>query len=150
MSRDYRKQSLGANSNTIGRRMSFRQSLRNKPVRIYQPTYRLDPKKRFDAEKIEKILKRVVDGELIEIEYIEKVVPDLCMNLADMIRNAVKEENYDRYRIIVSVCIGQKRQQSVQIFHTFLWDHERDAFASYNYENPHIFANVVVYGVYLD
>ncbi|KAH9643660.1 hypothetical protein HF086_006136 [Spodoptera exigua] len=68
----------------------------SKQVRTYQPTYRLNPKKRFDAEKIEKILKRVVDGELIEIEYSEKVVPDLCISLADIIRNAVKEENYDR------------------------------------------------------
>lgn len=68
-----------------------------KQVRTYQPTYRLNPKKRFDAEKIEKVLKRVVDEELFEIEYSEKIVPDLCLNLSETIRNAVKEENYDRW-----------------------------------------------------
>ncbi|CAD0203251.1 unnamed protein product [Chrysodeixis includens] len=67
-----------------------------KQVRTYQPTYRLNPKKRFDAEKIEKVLKRLVDAELLEIEYSEKIVPDLCLNLSEILRNAVKEENYDR------------------------------------------------------
>lgn len=67
-----------------------------KQVRIYQPTYRLNPKNRFDAEKIQKVLKRVVDAELVEIEYSEKIVPDLCLSLAETLRNAVKEENYDR------------------------------------------------------
>ncbi|XP_026741896.1 tctex1 domain-containing protein 1-B-like isoform X2 [Trichoplusia ni] len=147
MSHEEKRYSVAAASAVVGRYISFR---RPKGVRTYQPTYRLNPKKRFDAEKIEKVLKRVVDEELFEIEYSEKIVPDLCLNLSETIRNAVKEENYDRYRTIVSVTIGQRRQQGVHIFHTFLWDHERDAFASYNYENPHLFANVVVYAVYLD
>ncbi|CAK1550677.1 unnamed protein product [Leptosia nina] len=122
----------------------------NKQVRTYQPTYQLKPRKPFCIEVVEKILKRIVDSELDEIEYSEKAVPDLCSSLAENIRGAVKEENYDRYRIIVLVSIGQRRQQSVHVFHTFLWDHERDGFASYNYENCHLYANVVVYGVYLD
>lgn len=67
-----------------------------KQVRTYQPTYRLNPKRRFDGDKIQKILKRLVDAELEEIEYSEKVVPDLCLSLAEILRNAVKEENYDR------------------------------------------------------
>lgn len=79
----------------------------SKQVRTYQPTYRLNPKKLFDAEKIQKILKRVVDAELVEIEYSEKVVPDLCLNLAEMLRNAVKEENYDRYNLIEMFCVNK-------------------------------------------
>ncbi|XP_031765892.2 dynein light chain Tctex-type 5-A-like isoform X2 [Galleria mellonella] len=121
-----------------------------KQVRTYQPTYQLNPKKRFDAEQIQKILQRVVSYELNEVEYSEKQIPELCLSLAETLRNAIKEENYNRYRIIVMVSIGQRRQQSVHIFHSFLWDHERDAFATFNYENCHLFANVVVYGVYLD
>lgn len=68
-----------------------------KQVRIYQPTYQLNARKRFDVEKIEKVIKRIVDDELEEIEYSEKVVPELCLTLSETIRNAVKEENYDRY-----------------------------------------------------
>lgn len=55
-----------------------------------------------------------------------------------------------RYRILVAVSIGQKRNQGVHMFHSFLWDHERDAYASHNFENPHLFASVAVYGIYLD
>lgn len=71
-----------------------------KQVRTYQPTYQLNARKRFNAEQVEKVLKRIVDDELAEIEYSEKVIPELCLTLADTIRNAVKEFNYDRYRII--------------------------------------------------
>ncbi|CAG9564108.1 unnamed protein product [Danaus chrysippus] len=122
----------------------------SKQVRIYQPTYQLNPKKRFNSENVEKILRRIVNSELEEVEYSEKIIPDLCITLADNIKAAIKEENYDRYRIIVAVSIGQRRQQSVNVFHSFLWDHERDAFAAHSFENCHIFANVVVYGVYFD
>lgn len=72
-----------------------------KQVRTYQPTYQLNARKRFNAEQVEKVLKRIVDDELAEIEYSEKVIPELCLNLADTIRNAVKEFNYDRYRRII-------------------------------------------------
>lgn len=68
-----------------------------KQVRIYQPTYQLNPRKRFSAEVVEKVLKRVVTSELEEVEYSEKQVPDLCLTLAENIRAAIKEENYDRY-----------------------------------------------------
>ncbi|CAH2984586.1 unnamed protein product [Chilo suppressalis] len=122
----------------------------SKQVRIYQPTYQLNARRKFNAEKIEKILQRIIDYELAEVEYSEKTVPELTLNLAETIRNSIKEENYDRCRLIVVVTIGQRRQQGVHMFHSFLWDHERDDFASYNFENCHLFANVVVYGVYLD
>ncbi|XP_026763485.2 dynein light chain Tctex-type 5-A-like isoform X1 [Galleria mellonella] len=143
MSKEYRRFSIRSNN---PRQMINSQKL----VRTYQPTYQLNPKKRFDAEQIQKILQRVVSYELNEVEYSEKQIPELCLSLAETLRNAIKEENYNRYRIIVMVSIGQRRQQSVHIFHSFLWDHERDAFATFNYENCHLFANVVVYGVYLD
>ncbi|XP_068620600.1 dynein light chain Tctex-type 5-A-like [Battus philenor] len=121
-----------------------------KQVRIYQPTYQCNPRKRFNEEIVKKILKQHMEAELQEVEYNDKTIPELCLSLAENIRDAIKEENYDRYRIIPVVTIGQKRQQSVHMFHSFLWDHQRDAFASFNYENCHIYANVVVYGIYLD
>ncbi|XP_072942766.1 dynein light chain Tctex-type 5-like [Epargyreus clarus] len=147
MSKELRKISLRT---IVGLIPSRRLSSKQKMVRTYQPTFQLNPRKRFNVEDVEKILKRLVDSELQEVEYSEKLIPDLCLSLTENIRTAIKEENYDRYRIIVAVTIGQRRQQSVHMFHSFLWDHERDGFASHNFENCHIYANVVVYGVYLD
>ncbi|XP_047997458.1 dynein light chain Tctex-type 5-like [Leguminivora glycinivorella] len=137
------------------RRFSFRipsgpkKSL-TKPVRVYQPTYQLNPRKRFNVEKVQKILAQLLDPELEEVEYSEKVVPELCVTLAESIRNAVKEENYDRYRIIVNVTISQRRQQSLVASHSFLWDSDRDNFAAREFHNPHIHAFAVVYAVYFD
>ncbi|XP_030030578.2 tctex1 domain-containing protein 1 isoform X1 [Manduca sexta] len=145
MSKEYKR--LSTTDFTGRRRSSFKPK---NLVRIYQPTYQLNPRKHFNVEVVEKLLRRIVDCELAEVEYSEKVVPELCLSLAETIRNAVKEENYDRYRILVCVSIGQRRQQNVNVFHSFLWDHERDGFAAHTFHNCHIFANVVVYGVYLD
>lgn len=79
----------------------------SKQVRTYQPTFQLNPRKRFNVEDVEKILKRLVDSELQEVEYSEKVIPDLCISLTENIRTAIKEENYDRLNVILimlSVC----------------------------------------------
>jgi transcription initiation factor TFIID subunit TAF12 len=70
---------------------------RPKQVRTYQPTYQLNARRPFNTEKIEKLLQRVVDYELSEVEeYNEKEVPNLILNLADTVRNNIKEENCDR------------------------------------------------------
>lgn len=68
-----------------------------KQVRIYLPTYQLNPKKRFSTEEVEKILKNIVESELEEVQYNDKAIPELCLNLAESIRLAIKEQNYNRY-----------------------------------------------------
>ncbi|XP_026320996.1 tctex1 domain-containing protein 1-B-like [Hyposmocoma kahamanoa] len=130
--------------------LSNRNINKSKHVRIYLPTYQLNPKVRFNIEKVGKILRNIVDAELEEVQYNDKAIPELCLNLAESIRLAIKEQNYDRYRIIVCVSIGQKRQQGVHVYHSFLWDPDRDVYVAHNFENCHIFANIVVYGIYLD
>lgn len=75
----------------------------SKQVRIYQPTYQLNSRKPFHTENVQKILKRVVDSELKEVEYSEKVIPEICLSLAENIRNAIKEENFDRYVFLVEM-----------------------------------------------
>lgn len=67
-----------------------------KQTRTYQPTYRLNPKVPFRADKVENILERIVPAELQDVEYSDKVVPELCLTLAESIKTAVKEENFDR------------------------------------------------------
>ncbi|XP_037295276.1 uncharacterized protein LOC115447577 isoform X3 [Manduca sexta] len=90
MSKEYKR--LSTTDFTGRRRSSFKPK---NLVRIYQPTYQLNPRKHFNVEVVEKLLRRIVDCELAEVEYSEKVVPELCLSLAETIRNAVKEENYD-------------------------------------------------------
>lgn len=65
-------------------------------TRIYQPTYRLNPKVKFNVEKVDKMLKGLVTSELEEVEYSDKVIPEICLTLADMIKHAIKNLNYDR------------------------------------------------------
>lgn len=73
----------------------------SKQVRTYQPTYQLNSKKRFSIEDVEKTLQRIVTSELEEVEYSDKTAPELCLSLAENIRSAIKEENYDRWLSII-------------------------------------------------
>lgn len=67
-----------------------------KQVRTYQPTYQLTTRKPFNAEKVKETLRHILESELSEIEYGENIIPEVCLNLAETIRNAVKEDNFDR------------------------------------------------------
>lgn len=68
-----------------------------KQVRTYQPTYQLNSKKPFNEENVKKLLQQLVDAELAETEYSEKIIPELTLNLARTVRDAIKEENFNRY-----------------------------------------------------
>lgn len=82
-----------------------------KQVRIYLPTYQLNPKVRFNIEKVGKILRNIVDAELEEVQYNDKAIPELCLNLAESIRLAIKEQNYDRYVIIHIICLSVTKRR---------------------------------------
>lgn len=68
----------------------------SKQTRTHQPTYRLNPKVRFSAEKIERLLKRLVPAELEEVEYSDKCIPEICVSLSELVKQAVREYQYDR------------------------------------------------------
>lgn len=75
----------------------------SKQIRIYQPTYQLESRKSFNPEDVKKILQQHIDSELQEVEYNEKVIPDLCTSLAENIRTIIKEQAYDRYDFVLVV-----------------------------------------------
>ncbi|XP_077294970.1 dynein light chain Tctex-type 5-like [Arctopsyche grandis] len=128
--------------------MSIEES--KKHVRTHQNTYRVEPKRPFDVAKTKIHLKNVLELNLKEIEYSDQCAKELCFTIVEEIKTGIKSENFDRYRIIVAVVIGEKKMQGVQINHTFLWDPRRDKYVNHLYETNNFYAQATVYGVYLD
>lgn len=66
-------------------------------TRLYQNTYRLRPKKKFNVMIVQEKIKIILDLNLQDVELSEASHPDLCITLAEEIKNTIKEEKYDRF-----------------------------------------------------
>eukprot|EP01033_Poteriospumella_lacustris_P010769 gene10769-7661_t len=74
---------------------------------------------------------------------------EAAKQLADVIRNRLKNLGYDRYKFIVQVLIGERRDQGVYFGTRCFWDANTDNQASETFTNDHIFCTATSYAVYL-
>lgn len=75
----------------------------------------------------------------------------LSKDIADKIREKCKSSlNVPRYKIVVQVTIGQMKDQGVRITSRCLWDTSTDNYAAVSFQNQHIWASAVVFGMYAD
>ncbi|KAI4467312.1 t-complex-associated-testis-expressed 1/ dynein light chain [Holotrichia oblita] len=116
----------------------------------YMNTYKLDSEKPFNVDKVEKILKEVLMEALDNLTYDADKVPKQAKWASSMIRAKVKEQEYDRYKLVCNVTIGEKRSQDMFATYRFLWDAERDKHACYVYENMYVYAIAVCFGIYYE
>ncbi|XP_037888474.1 tctex1 domain-containing protein 1 [Glossina fuscipes] len=116
----------------------------------YLPTYRLEPKVPLNKEVCEKIIKTVMDKTFQDFVYAPKPALSLCAEVSEEIKNRVKNLNFDRYRYIVLVSIGEKLYQGYYSLVNFLWDPEKDGYLSYVYDTPKFFAVATLYYLYYD
>lgn len=74
----------------------------------------------------------------------------LAQTLSREILVRVKKLNFDRYKLLCTVTIGEKYMQSFCDIFKCLWDMQKDGYAFYVYDTPAVFAIAVLYAVYLD
>ncbi|XP_063702537.1 dynein light chain Tctex-type 5-A [Culicoides brevitarsis] len=118
-----------------------------RPVR-YMPSYRMCSKNPFKRELCEYEMKRIVDREMRNYKYDSETADQVCQTLCDKIKETVKNHNYDRYRTIVMVSLGEKALQDFDQNLGFLVDPENDKYATYVLDRPDLFVIVAVYAVY--
>ncbi len=76
---------------------------------------------------------------------------DLTKDIAGKIRDHCKKVlKIPRYKLIVQVTIGQRKDQGVRITSRCLWDTSTDQYASTHYQNEHIWASALVFGLYTE
>ena len=117
---------------------------------------------KFYPSEIKKIANRVMEEELdgkitndMIIDWMdddpEGDFPTLCKTISDKIKDTVRAElNLPRYKLVVQVTIGQKKDQGVRITSRCLWDTQTDNYASIDYKNEHIWASAMVFGLYAE
>ncbi|XP_054764760.1 dynein light chain Tctex-type 5-like [Lytechinus pictus] len=116
----------------------------------FENTYRMEPKKRFVAERVEPIMNDVLEKHLEKVSYEPIQCSILAKTIVSEIKIQVKELDFERYKIICLVDIGEKRDQDIHMGSRCLWDHQRDTFASATYENHSLFAAAIVFAIYFE
>ena len=115
-----------------------------------EPSYRMEPHRRFNDEKVEEVIQEVVDSRMKDFKYHPKFCANLSKALGDEIKEKVKRLNFDRYKIVVVVNIGEKSSQSAVISSRCSWDQKLDNYATYTMETPTLFCTTIVYGIYTE
>ncbi|XP_058065801.1 dynein light chain Tctex-type 5 [Anopheles bellator] len=121
------------------------------PVCKFLPSYRLCSRNPFNREACEVIMRESLDKSLQGVEYSSYFAPSLCQQICEDIKSRVKELKFDRYKIIVTVTIGERYMQSLKAISQFLWDAEKDSYATCIYDaSPSLVAVGTIYAIYFD
>ncbi|KAK6187953.1 hypothetical protein SNE40_005869 [Patella caerulea] len=118
----------------------------------YENTYQLTPPdtKRFNPSIIQKIMDDLLTENLVDQTYNSMECGAKAIELAGLIKSRVRHMDWNRYRIVVQVTIGQHSDQGMAVASRCVWDENLDNYACVNYQNKSIFAIAVCFGLYLD
>ena len=132
-------------------------------LELLEPTFRTRPRddERFNSEKAKSIASAALESELASIDANNQQVEEwadfsdgfesLSKAIADTVKAKCREELHcPRYKILVHVVIGQRKDQGVSITSRCLWDTETDNYASASFRNEAIWASCVVFGLYTE
>ena len=80
-------------------------------------------------------------------EDFESLSKDICAKIKASIRTNLSAK---RYKLIVQVTLGQRKDQGVRITSRCLWDTQTDNYATCSYKNDYIWASAMVFGLYAE
>ena len=111
-------------------------------------TYKMEPDHKFRTREVEEIIRGVLEQFLSGTRYDGNTTGDQTRLLSDIIRERVKQRQYERYKIVSWVTICEKRDNNVRVASRGLWDARNDGYASVIFENETMYAIGNVYAVY--
>ncbi|KAH0999051.1 dynein light chain Tctex-type 4-like isoform X1 [Dendroctonus ponderosae] len=122
----------------------------DKKAAKYQNTYKMESEKPFNPEKVDKILEEVMQEVMENLQYDPEKCAATAKYASTQIRSKVKQLEFDRYKVVCIVTIGEKNSQDVYATCRFLWDPEKDRYSFYSLENTHVYAIALCFGLYYE
>ncbi|KAJ3268341.1 hypothetical protein HDV01_003106 [Terramyces sp. JEL0728] len=117
---------------------------------VYENTFQLKPTVKFGAGAVTKIIDQVLVKNLTKVKYEYDKVPQLIGAISNEILAEVKKLEYERYKIVVQVDLGEFKGQGIKCASRCVWDTATDTWASGSFKNATIFAIAMVYGCYFE
>jgi tctex1 domain-containing protein 2 len=114
-----------------------------------EPITRLSYKEKVSQTTLKEILKNALDEELTGRKYDHEECGESTKKLADSIRDKLKALGHSRYKFIVQVSIGERREQGVKSGSRCFWDAGTDCQATENFINDNMFASATAYCCYI-
>ncbi|XP_072172438.1 dynein light chain Tctex-type 5-B-like [Diadema setosum] len=119
-----------------------------RPAVRYECTYKMEPDRKFMSSEARRIIEDILEAQLESQRYDPQKCPILCRELADSIKQRVKELMVPRYKIIALVSIGSAEHADVCAASQCVWNDKFDSYAEYTFKNGSLYAVGIVYGIY--
>ncbi|KAM4895115.1 dynein light chain Tctex-type protein 2B isoform 2-T2 [Sylvia borin] len=75
---------------------------------------------RFKSSTVKECIRAILKEKLANLQYVPEEMPELTKSLSETIKDRLKEEGYDRYKMVVQVVIGEQRGEGVKTA-CFVW-----------------------------
>nr|XP_006815332.1 PREDICTED: tctex1 domain-containing protein 1-like [Saccoglossus kowalevskii] len=104
----------------------------------------------FVSDKIQPLIQTVLEEKLSHETYNAEKCAELSKSISQEIKLRIKALHYDRFKIVCTVSIGEKKNQDIMMGSRCVWDTDKDNYASGSYANASLFSIAVVYGLYYE
>ena len=115
-----------------------------------EPTYRMEPQRKFQVSQVVSCIQEVMETRMKNFNYSPQMAAIMGRLLSEEVKQSVKAQCYERYKIIACVTIGEKKGQGLHSCSRAAWDDHKDNFAEYSVEGENYFCSVSVFGIYAE
>lgn len=116
-------------------------------------TYSLGPntQQRFSQSRVTEVVTQILNDCLKDTKYESSKCKKLVKEISEEIKKNVKPIVYMRYKIVVSLAIGQNLpNESMIMASRALWNTDTDNECTVNYRNESLYAVATIFAVYFD
>ncbi|XP_073427367.1 dynein light chain Tctex-type 5-A-like [Dendrobates tinctorius] len=108
------------------------------------------PSRIFSSEEATKVIKSILDFELRDCAYEAAESQRRAMELAELVKSAVRDLGYERYKLVCYVVLGPVSGGTMYCCSRSVWSPNSDTYAEYLFQNQSLFALCIVYAGYYE
>lgn len=116
-------------------------------------TFSLGPNEsqKFTPSRIEEVVQEILSLKLNGVRYDPQRCKKFCKDLSEEIKKTIKPFIFPRYKLVVTMAIGQNTsQESLIMGSRALWNAETDNQCTVNFKNETLYAVATIFAVYFD
>ena len=115
-------------------------------------TFKITPDNntQFCSARVTKVVQDLLMRELQGQRYDPSTSKGVVSGLSTRIKDKVKDLNFQRYKIVCNVIIGQNKGQGFELASRCLWSSGTDNWACASYKNDSLFVIAMVHGTYYE
>lgn len=144
-----RRMSYASRSSVSGSWAGMHMKAHTRMANTYQMAPR--PEEKFNSIAAERIMTGVMQSYLAGEKYDKLLCTNLAKNLADVIKDRIKDQSFSpRYKYVCVVSIGQKKDQGMAVSSRCVWNTETDNYASASFSKGDLLAVATLYACYFE